>query len=411
MTQRVKPVWLEKTSPPHVVTLVAIAGVSALSMNIFLPALPSMATYFDADYALVQLAISAYLGVTALLQIIIGPLSDRFGRRPVLLVGVGLFVLATIGCVLSTSIESLLIFRMLQAGVASGIVLSRAIVRDMVPPEQAASMIGYVTMGMSLVPMIGPALGGVLNAAFGWQASFVMLGILGLLVWVLVWFDLGETNQQKSDSFGAQFRAYPDLIRSRRFWGYALTAGFASGAFFAFLGGAPFVSTVILGLNSAEMGGYFGIVAFGYMTGNFLSGRYAQRAGINRMMLSGGLVAASGTLLSIGLFSADILHPLSLFGPMFFVGLGNGLTLPSANAGMISVRPNLAGSASGLGGAIMIGGGAGLSAVSGVILSEENGALPLFFLMFSVSVLAVLTSLYVIRVARQAGELKTNAQH
>ncbi len=405
MADHVKPVWLDRATPPHVATLVAIAGVSALSMNIFLPALPSMASYFQADYALVQLAISAYLGVTAVLQIIIGPLSDRFGRRPVLLWGIGIFGFATLGCILSTSIESLLIFRMLQAGVASGIVLSRAIVRDMVPPEKAASMIGYVTMGMSLVPMIGPALGGVLNAAYGWQASFMMLGALGVLVWALVWADLGETNQHKSASFGAQFKAYPDLVRARRFWGYALTAGFASGAFFAFLGGAPFVSTVILGLNSAEMGGYFGIVAFGYMGGNFLSGRFAQRAGINRMMVTGGLVAAFGSALSLGLFEAGLVHPLSLFGPMFFVGIGNGLTLPSANAGIVSVRPHLAGSASGLGGAIMIGGGAGLSAVSGLILSEESGTFPLFALMLGVSLLAVLASLYVIRVARQAGAL------
>jgi len=388
-----------------VITLVVIAGVSALSMNIFLPALPSMATFFEADYAVVQLAISAYLGVTALLQIIIGPLSDRYGRRPVLLWGIGIFVLATIGCIFSTSIEALLGFRMLQAGVASGIVLSRAIVRDMVPPEQAASMIGYVTMGMSVVPMIGPALGGVLNASYGWQASFVMLGLLGVVVWLIVWLDLGETNSHKSASFGAQFRAYPDLVRSRRFWGYALTAGFASGAFFAFLGGAPFISTVILGLNSAEMGAYFGIVALGYMFGNFLSGRYAQRAGMNKMMMIGGAVAATGSALSLLLFELGFLHALSLFGPMMLVGIGNGLTLPSANAGMISVRPQLAGSASGLGGAITIGGGAGLAALAGVMLNEEGGALPLFALMFLVSLLGVFSSLYVIHVAKKAGAL------
>lgn len=405
MAYSAPPRWLNRSTPPHVITLVVIAGVSALSMNIFLPALPSMATFFEADYAVVQLAISAYLGVTALLQIIIGPLSDRYGRRPVLLWGIGIFVLATIGCIFSTSIEALLGFRMLQAGVASGIVLSRAIVRDMVPPEQAASMIGYVTMGMSVVPMIGPALGGVLNASYGWQASFVMLGLLGVVVWLIVWLDLGETNSHKSASFGAQFRAYPDLVRSRRFWGYALTAGFASGAFFAFLGGAPFISTVILGLNSAEMGAYFGIVALGYMFGNFLSGRYAQRAGMNKMMMIGGAVAATGSALSLLLFELGFLHALSLFGPMMLVGIGNGLTLPSANAGMISVRPQLAGSASGLGGAITIGGGAGLAALAGVMLNEEGGALPLFALMFLVSLLGVFSSLYVIHVAKKAGAL------
>jgi len=401
----VKPVWLDKTTPPHVFTLVAIAGIGALSMNIFLPALPAMASFFDVDYALIQLAISAYLGVVALLQIIIGPLSDRYGRRPVLLGGLGIFVVATLGCVLSTNVETLLGFRMLQAAVASGIVLSRAIVRDMVPPEKAASMIGYVTMGMSIMPMIGPALGGVLNDAFGWQSSFIMLGVSGLLVLFLIYADLGETNQHKSASFAAQFRAYPDLIRARRFWGYTLTAGFASGAFFSFLGGAPFISKEILGLTATEMGGYFSIVAFGYMLGNFFSGRYSQRAGINRMMVAGSVVATFGALISLGLFELGLLHPLSLFGPMLFVGVGNGMTLPNANAGIVSVRPHLAGSASGLSGAITIGSGAALSALAGGLLTAETGAMPLFALMVAVSILAILASFYVIWVAKHAEPL------
>ncbi len=405
MANHVKPVWLDKTTPPHVVTLVAIAGIGALSMNIFLPALPTMASFFDVEYALIQLAISAYLAVVALLQIIIGPLSDRFGRRPVLLGGMGIFVFATVGCVLAPDVETLLGFRMLQAAVASGIVLSRAIVRDMVPPEQAASMIGYVTMGMSLMPMIGPAFGGVLNDAFGWQSSFIMLGISGLIVLWLTYADLGETNQHKSASFGAQFRAYPDLIRARRFWGYTLTAGFASGAFFSFLGGAPFISKQILGLTATEMGGYFSIVAFGYMVGNFLSGRYSQQAGINKMMGAGAAVATLGALISLTLFEVGLLHPLSLFGPMFFVGIGNGMTLPNANAGIVSVRPHLAGSASGLSGAMTIGSGAALSALAGALLTPETGALPLFLVMVAVSILAILSSFYVIWVAKHAAPL------
>jgi len=401
--------FLSRMSAPHIATLVAIAGISALNMNIFLPSLPSMAVFFDAEFAVVQLAISAYLGVTAVMQLIIGPLSDRFGRRPVILGGTGFFLVATVGCIFAPTIEIFLFFRMLQATIAVGMVLSRAIVRDMVPPNQAASMIGYVTMGMSLVPMFGPMIGGFLDAAFGWQASFTMVLALGILVFVLTWLDLGETNQHKSTSFAAQFRAYPELVKSRRFWGYAATAAFAAGAFFAFIGGASFVSTQVLGLNSQQIGLYFAIVAAGYLVGNFISGRYSQKYGINRMMLAGTSAGAVGTLLILSLFLADIYHPMSLFGPMFIVGVGNGMTLPNANAGMVSVRPQLAGSASGLGGTLTIGGGAAISALTGTLLSPQNPIYPLLVAMFVVSIIAIFTSLYVLYIAKSSGELSESS--
>ncbi len=398
-------IWLNRTTPPHVITLVLLASISALNMNIFLPSLPGMAAYFDAEYGTMQLAISAYLGVTAVLQLIIGPLSDRFGRRPVLLGGISIFLLATIGCIFSPNVGVFLFFRMIQGAVAAGMVLSRAIVRDMVEPWEAASMIGYITMGMSLVPMIGPVLGGYLDQNFGWQSSFTLVLGFGVLVLWLVWADLGETNQNKSASFKAQFKAYPELIRSRRFWGYALSAGFASGAFFAFLGGAPFVAIELLHLDPAQMGLYFVFISMGYMGGNFLAGRFSNVIGLNRMMLFGSLVAVFGMLLAIALWAVGLQHPLSFFGSIMFVGIGNGMTLPNANAGIVSVRPHLAGSASGLGGAVMIGGGAALSAITGAMLTIETGAWPLLFMMLGSVVLAVITSGYVIYVASKAGEL------
>ncbi len=397
--------WLDSTTPPHITTLVATAGIAALNMNIFMPSLPSMATYFDSKYATVQLAISAYLGVSAVLQIIIGPLSDRFGRRPVMLWGLVIFLFATIGCIVAPNIETLLTFRMIQTAVGAGMVLSRAVVRDMVPPAQAASKIGYLTMGMALVPMIGPAMGGMLDAAFGWQASFGMVLVLGLLVLALAWHDLGETNSHKSASFGAQFRAYPALIKSRRFWGYTFTAGFSSGAFFAFLGGAPYVSTQVLGLQSQGMGLYFALVSGGYMVGNFMTGRLAARIGINNMMLLGTMLAVFGTGLSALLFGVGLVHPLSLYGPMFIVGMGNGLTLPNANAGIVSVRPELAGSASGLGSFMLIGSGAALSAITGAMLGPAHPVAPLLGMMVGVSIAAVLAALSVIVVAKRAAEL------
>ncbi len=398
-------VWLSRTTPPHVVTLVMLASISALNMNVFLPSLPGMAEYFDVEYGVMQLAISAYLGTTAILQLIIGPMSDRFGRRPVLLWSIAIFLLATLGCMLSPTAGVFLTFRLIQAAIASGMVLSRAIVRDMVEPWEAASMIGYITMGMSLVPMVAPMVGGWLDQTFGWQSSFAVVFIFGSLGLWLVWADLGETNKNKSASFKAQFKAYPELIRSRRFWGYALTAGFASGAFFAFLGGAPFVAIEILGLDPAQMGMYFAIISMGYMFGNFLSGKFSNVVGLNRMMLSGSLVSVLGMFIALGLFYAGLDAPLSFFGSIGFVGIGNGMVLPNANAGIVSVRPHLAGSASGLGGAVMIGGGAGLSAITGTMLTLDTGAFPLLYMMLGSSVLAVITSGYVMYVANKAGEL------
>lgn len=399
----ISPRFLDRTTPPHIVTLILLAGLSALTMNIFLPSLPGMAAWFDAPYALMQLSVALYLGLSALLQIVIGPISDRYGRRPVVLWSMVLFLLATIGTLLAPNATVFLIFRMAQAVIAAGMVLSRAIVRDMVADAQAASMIGYVTMGMSIVPMIGPAIGGVLDQAFGWQASFGLLGLLGLVVLALVWADLGETATIRKVSFAAQMRQYPALLGSRRFWGYALCAAFSSGSFFAYLGGAPYVGNVIFGLSSTEIGTLFAITAVGYAAGNFAAGRFSVRLGMNRMVLTGAVitVAGLGTLLMLTL--AGVHSPYVFFGLTLTMGLGNGITLPNANAGMLSIHPELAGTASGLGGAIMIGGGAALAALAGALLGPGSSELPLIWLMLASAVGALIAILAVIRRARRIG--------
>ncbi|WP_394892178.1 multidrug effflux MFS transporter [Mesorhizobium sp. AaZ16] len=393
------------TTPPSLATLVMAAAVGPLAMNVFLPSLPGMARYFSADYAVVQLAVSLYLAATALLQLLIGPASDRFGRRPVLLACFGIFLLATLAAIYAPTIEAFLVCRIFQAFSAAGMVLSRAVVRDTVETAEAASKIGYITMGMSVVPMVGPLIGGVLDELYGWQAGFVLTLAFGLIAIAIVHIDLGETNHDRTASFAQQFRSYPELLGSRRFWGYTLTATFASGAFFAFLGGGPYVATEMLKLSPSQYGFYFGIISVGYMLGNFISGRYSRRIGLNRMMLAGSIIACSGLALAILLLYAGHLYALALFGPVFFVGAGNGMTLPNANAGIVSVKPHLAGSASGLGGALTIGGGAALSVLAGALLTPESGPMPLLVVMITPLAAAALTTIYVIHVTRLAGEI------
>ncbi|MDP3263657.1 MAG: multidrug effflux MFS transporter [Tabrizicola sp.] len=398
-----KPRFLDRTTPPKVVTLILIAGLSALTMNIFLPSLPQMAAYFGVSYGVMQQSVALYLALSAALQIAIGPISDRFGRRRVLIWSLVIFLAATIGTIFAPTATIFLMFRMMQAVIAAGMVLSRAVVRDMVADSEAASMIGYVTMGMSIVPMIGPVIGGVLDDAFGWHANFVLLFVLGLAVLALVWADLGETATLRRVSFSDQIRTYPTLLASRRFWGYTLSAAFASGCFFAYLGGAPYVGTEVFGLSSVHVGALFALTAIGYAAGNFLAGRYSVRFGMNRMVLFGALVTTFGLSLLTILTLAGLSGPVVFFSLTVFMGLGNGIGLPSANAGMLSVRPDLAGTASGLGGAITIGGGALLASAAGKVLGPGASELPLVLLMLASSIASVVAILGVIRRARAIG--------
>jgi DHA1 family bicyclomycin/chloramphenicol resistance-like MFS transporter len=398
-----EPRFLDRTTPPKIVTLILLAGLSALTMNIFLPSLPGMAAYFGVSYGLMQQSVALYLALSAALQIVIGPISDRYGRRNVLIVSLVLFLLATLGTLLAETATTFLIFRMAQAVIASGMVLSRAVVRDMVADAQAASMIGYVTMGMSLVPMIGPVIGGVLDDLYGWHANFALLLVLGAAVLALVWADLGETATLRKVSFVDQVRTYPTLLASRRFWGYTLAAAFASGCFFAYLGGAPYVGDKVFGLSSTHVGILFALTAIGYAAGNFFAGRFSVRIGMNRMILIGTVVTSVGLILLTLLTLAGLSGPTMFFGLTVFMGLGNGICLPNANAGMLSVRPDLAGTASGLGGAILIGGGAALAAFAGVLLGPGATEMPLILLMLASSLASVIAILFVIRRARQIG--------
>ncbi len=383
--------FFDRQTPPHIVTMIILTSLAALAMNLFLPSLPGMTEFFDTEYRIVQISVAGYLGVSAALQLFIGPISDRYGRRSVMLACIVIFILASIGCAVSTTIGVFLVFRMIQAAIVAGMILPRAAIRDMYSQAQAASMIGWVTMGMSVAPMLAPALGGILDGAFGWTANFWALALLGVGALILAWGDMGETAVKSTGNLREQIAQYPQLLLAPRFWGYALTAAFASGAFFAYLGGAPYVGSEVYEMSPELLGIYFGAPAIGYMIGNGISGRYSNVVGIRPMIAGGTIVTVIGLGAALLVDLAGYHVPLTFFGFMVFVGLGNGLVIPNSMAGMLSVRPNLAGTASGLGGSIMIGGGAALSTLAGILLENGEGATPLLWLMTLTSAASVVS--------------------
>ncbi len=376
-------------------TLTVSTAISVLSLNMFLPSLAHIAEDLQADYALVNLSVGGYLLITGVLQLIMGPMSDRYGRRPVLLISTALFVVASIGCVLAQSVWVFLGFRLLQGGIIAGQVLSRAATRDMFPPGEAASKLGYVSMAMALAPMLGPMLGGALEMAFGWRSGFVLYTLLGLGLLALLWADFGETNMHRSETFARQFREYPRLFASRRFWGYSLCIACSIGGFFAFITGAPMVAAAWFELSPAMLGLGIGIITSGFMVGSFLTGRFAGRVPLMRLILIGRLVAVLGPLAGLCLFAVGWGNIPVFFGAAICVGFGNGLTIANASSGLMSVRPDLAGSASGMMGALTAALGAALTSATGALVSPANAPFAVLGTMLAASLLALGAALFV----------------
>ena len=383
--------------------LILVAAVSPLGINLYLPSMPAMAHALGVDFAAVQLSLSLYLAAVAAGQLVVGPLSDHYGRRPVLLVGLTLFVAGSLVCMLAPDTVWLNLGRIVQGlGGCAGIALSRAIVRDLYDRQRAASMIGYVTMGMAVAPMFAPTIGGVLEAAIGWRAAFAFLAAFGAVTLVLVAVLLHETlpRVRAARAAAAQSAAavppapapgllagYAVLLRSRVFWGYAMTTAFTSGVFYAFIAGAAFVVIELMGRSPIEYGMYFGAVAFGYIVGNFITARFGMRLGQSRVIRLGLLSSPVFLLVMAAMFAVGWMHPLVMFGPMFAVGAANGLVMPGTIAGAVSVRPDAAGAASGLAGSLQIGLGALIAPFVGAIMGST--VWPLVASMLVVSLLAI----------------------
>ena len=396
-----KIVFLDRRSAPHLLTLVLLSGVGALSMSVFLPVIAEMSKYFNTSYTLMQLSISLYLVYTAFIQLIAGPISDRLGRRVVTIISVAIFVVASLGCYLSVSLESFLFFRLLQGTIAAGFLMSRTVIRDIASDEhESASRIGYVAMGWALIPLFAPVIGGVIDEFAGWPFIFIFMALLGFALLLIIFFDQGETKRFKDSHTAFSLKAHVELFKSGKFWGYSLTLAFSSGCFFSFLGGAPYVASEVHGLSSIVSGIFIGFPSIGYFLGNYLSGTYSREKGTSVMILLGCSSIFFGMLLSlaVGLLTAP--NPYVFFGLCLFVGLGCGLIVPNASAGILSVNLSLSGTAGGIGNAIMIGLGAALATISSSLLEGSNTSIPLQLVMLISSIMAFVSFYFLLSKTR-----------
>jgi DHA1 family bicyclomycin/chloramphenicol resistance-like MFS transporter len=373
--------------------LVAMHAIGPTSLTIIVPSIPAMAVQFATDPAIVQLTVSLYLVCLAFSQLVLGSLSDRFGRRPVILAGLALTAATSFAAAAATSVVALIAARSAQAfGASAGMVVGRAMIRDLYDRDRAAAMIGWVTMSTVVVPMLAPLLGGVLDTAFGWWATFLFLGAMcsAVLLWAVL--ALPETRPaRRSDAPRAHFVSDArTLLGNRSFVGYTLAAALGCGAFFTFLGGGSHVVVNIMGRSSAEFGGWFAVTSLGYMLGNFATARLSQRFGVDAMIKWGLILEVAGTAftLAVALLVPDV-GPIPIFLPQLVIQIGNGMLLPNAIAGAVSVRPQVAGTAAGIVGfAQMAFGAAAAQGITHVHVGATS-AVPLSVTMLAWCVVAL----------------------
>ena len=343
---------MNKVGPTNI-TLSAIAGIYILAQVIIVPALPDLGMIFSSDYRTIQLSVSAFSIGAAIVNIIAGPLSDRFGRRPIAIGFFILFILSSLGSYFSNNIYVFLFCRFLQASSAAGMVLARVIVGDIYSGNKATIMFGYISTIMAIGPLIGPLLGGLISDYFGSMQIFNFLTILGLLLFGLIIYDLNETNLHKSKDMLSQIKSYPLLLLSMNFWPPTLVSAFSFSIFGLFFVGAPFVAVKVYGLSPSQIGLLLGFIPLGFVPGNIIVGKIVDRFSTRPLLIFGSILLISGPLIAI-LTTNLYTHPLAFFLPMLIMGFGTGIIWPVANTAIIQAVPSLAGSASGISSALMV---------------------------------------------------------
>jgi DHA1 family bicyclomycin/chloramphenicol resistance-like MFS transporter len=345
--------------------LMAMTAIGPTTLNVVVPALPEMANRLASDVATVQLTVSVYLLALAAGQLLMGPLSDRFGRRPVVLAGLALTAAASVLAIAISTVESL-------------------IIRDLFDRNRAAAMIGLVATVMVVVPTLGPLIGGLLDTGFGWESIFLFTAISSAMVVAWAAIALPETRGRNAPAGTPEgfLRNLAQLAGSAKFAGYVCAGAFGSSTFFAFLGGGPHVIITLMNRSPAEYGVWFAISSIGYMAGNFAASRLSTRAGIDRLIWWGIATEVLGVVLATAMaMFAQHWGPIIVFAPQTIISLGNGLLLPGAISGAVSVRPQAAGTAAGITGCAQMALGAAIAQYAGTLMAEQATAVPLAVLM------------------------------
>ena len=343
---------MSKAAPTNI-TLSAIAGIYILAQVIIVPALPDLGIIFSSDYRTIQLSVSAFSIGAAIVNLIAGPLSDRFGRRPIAIGFFIIFILSSLGSYFSENIYIFLLFRFFQASSAAGMVLARVIVGDIYSGSKATVMFGYISTIMAIGPLIGPLLGGLISDYFGSMQIFNFLTILGLILFGLIIYDLDETNLNRSANMLSQIKSYPLLLLSMNFWPPTLVSAFSFSIFGIFFVGAPFVAVNVYGLSPSQIGLLLAFIPLGFVPGNIIVGKIVDRFSTKLLLILGSVLLISGPLIAL-LTSNLYTHPLAFFLPMLIMGFGTGIIWPVANTAIIQAVPSLAGSASGISSALMV---------------------------------------------------------